>query len=132
AALPEPTELLRGVGCACQQLLVARAAEPPPGVCDPVEARLDFLDAARVGVEGGEESAQSACRLAEPELDVAQLVARPGKLRREPLHAGDGSLRGGDQVCRTAAVLGIDRARPCGCRLDQLAGVSKPLAFGAK
>ena len=88
----EPVELGRRLGSPLQQLLVARAAEPPLRVRDRVEPRLDLFAPAGIGIQRRQEGPQGARGLAEAELDVTQLVARPTELGREPLDPGNGAF----------------------------------------
>src|SRR5579884_3077786 len=63
AALPQRGELGVRLGSARQQLLVARAAEAPLRLGDPVELRLELLQASRLGLERGEEGLEVGRRL---------------------------------------------------------------------
>src|SRR5205807_7634741 len=68
-----------------EQLLVARGAEAPLRLRDPVEARLELLQTSRLGLERREARAEVGRGLAQAQLDVAQLVAGALELGSEPL-----------------------------------------------
>src|SRR5439155_2594776 len=78
-------ELVPGLGCAIEQLLVGRAAEAPLRFRDPVELPLDVLEPVGFGLEGGEKGSEIRCGLPKAELDVSELVAGAFELRREVL-----------------------------------------------
>ena len=125
-------ELAPGLRGAREQLLVARAAEAAFGVGDPVEARLDLLEAAGLGLERGEEGPEAARRLAQAQLGVAQLVAGALELRRDPLERRDRPLGGAGEACGPFAVVGRERL---GGRLGggrELGDVPEPLPLGAQ
>src|SRR5262249_18446104 len=68
-----------------EELVVALAAEPPLGIGDPLELRLDLLEPAGLGAKRRQERPQLRRGLAQAQLDVAQLVAGPRELGREAL-----------------------------------------------
>ena len=56
-----------------------------------------MLDAVRLGLERGEEAAQVGAELAQPQLELTQLLARARELGREPLERRERALGGGGQ-----------------------------------
>src|SRR5437764_7423176 len=102
----ERVELEPRLTCACEELLVRRAAEAALEVGDPVELGLDVLEAPRLGVERREERREVARGLAEPELDVAELVRGALQLGREALERGERALGVSGERRRSLAVLG--------------------------
>ena len=81
-----------------EQLVVRRAAEAALRLGDPVEPGLELLEPARLRFERGQEGVEIGRGLAQPELDVAQLVAGALQLRREPLERRDRAFRERDEV----------------------------------
>ena len=104
-ALVERLELGAGLGSAGEQLVVALAAEAPLRLGDLVERRLELFEASGLGLERREERVQLRGGLAQPQLDVAQLVAGALELGREPLERRDGALGERDEAgCALALV----------------------------
>ena len=123
----ERLELLAGCGRASEQVVVVGRAEPAARIGDPLELALDLLDPVRLGFERGEEPAQVGAQLPEPQLDVAELLARAGQLRCEPLERCQRALGGRRQRSGPLAVLGRERlGRPL-CSVGELGHVAKPL-----
>ena len=75
-----------------EQLFVGLARGSGASVGDALEPGLDLLEPARLGAERGEERAQLGRGLAQPQLDVAQLVAGARELGRERLERRDRPL----------------------------------------
>ena len=68
-----------------------------------------MLEPVRLGLQRGEERAQVGADLAQPQLDVAQLLTRTGELGREPLERGERALGGGREPGRALALVRRDR-----------------------
>ena len=66
-------ELRAGRLRAGEKLLVAGRAEAAPCVGDPFELALDLLEPAGLGLERGEEAAESRGDLLQPLLDVSEI-----------------------------------------------------------
>ena len=128
----ERRQFLARLGRTLHQLLVRRDAEPALRLGDSVQPGLELLQPARLRLERGEKRAQLGCGLAQPELDIAQLVARPLQLRREALERRDRPLGERDETGRAFAVLRGERIRRSGCRLGELGHVTQPLPVGAQ
>src|SRR5262249_59241815 len=113
------------------QLVMGRAAEAPAGARDLLEPRLDLLPATRLCSERLQEPAQLGCRLAQPQLDVAELVAGALELGREPLERRHRALGAGRKPGGALPVLRGERLRRAGRRFGELAHVAEPLALRA-
>ena len=131
-AVREPVELGARDRSSGQQLFVRAGPEAPLRLGDAVELRLDLLQPPRLGLERGGERSEVARRLAEPDLDVAELLRRLGELRGEPLHLAEGALRVRDEGCRALAILGGERGARDGGRVRELGHVPEPLSLGAQ
>ncbi len=86
-------ELGAGGGGAREELVVGLAPEPALGVRDPLELRLDVLQAVGLRLERVEEPAEVGADVGESQLQVAQLGRRCRELWREPLERRDRALR---------------------------------------
>ena len=94
---------------ALEQLVVGVAAEAAPQVGEPLELALDLLEPVGLGLEREQERPQLARRLAQPQLDIAQLASRARELGREVLERRDRALRSGRQAGGALALLGSER-----------------------
>ena len=115
-----------------EQLLVARGAEAPLRLRDPVEARLELLEPSRLGLQRREKRAEVGRGLAQAQLDVAQLVAGALELGSEPLEGRHRPLCERDEAGGAVAVLGRERVRRRRSRFRELGDVPEPLPVGAE
>ena len=99
---------------------------------DPVELGLELLQPARLRLERGEEGVEIGRGLAQPELDVAQLVAGPLQLGREPLEGRHRALCKRDEVRCAVAVVRSERRRGSGRAVGELRDVPVPLSLGSE
>ena len=112
-----------------EQLVVGLSTEASPRVGDALKPALDLLQPARLRAERGEERAQLRRRLAEPELDVTQLVAGARELGRERLERRDRALGARREGRGAVAVLGCERLCRGGRAGDELFESKQPLAL---
>ena len=114
------------------QLGQGLGAVAPFQVGEPVELRLDLLQASRIGLERREEAPQLRRGLPEHELGLPQGIACRGELRRQPLERRNGPLGSRHEIGGSRTVV----RREGGCStvggLSQLGHVSKPLAVAAQ
>ena len=129
-AVGERVELGARLGRTREQLLERRAAEAALGVGDPLELGLDLLEPAGLGLERRQERAQLERRLAQAQLDVAQLVAAP----RASSGASDSSgatarSARADEPAGAVALVGRERVDRRADALGELGHVPQPLAL---
>ena len=117
---------------AAKELLVALAAEPAPRLGDPVELGLDLLEPVGLGLERGEKGAELGGCLAQPQLDVAQLVPGTLELGGEPLERRDRPLGQSDEARRALALLRRQRLAGRSDALRELGHVAQALALVAQ
>ena len=115
--------------CALEQLGVGVAAEAPSEIGQPLELALHVLEPVGLGLEREQERLQLARRLAQAQLDIAQLASCARELRRQVLERRDGALRGGGQAGGAASLLGGKRLGRLGRALRELGHVPQSLAL---
>ncbi len=115
-----------------EQLVVVGGAEPAACVRDLLQLALDVLEPVGLGLERREEAAQVRAHLAQPQLEVAQLLACARELRREPLDRCERVLGCGGEPGRSLALLGRKRLGCARRSLGELGDVAQPLALVAE
>src|SRR5207237_10926548 len=113
-----------------EQRVVRRAPEAALRLSDPVEFGLELFEPARLRFERSEEGVEVGGRLAQAELDVAQLVAGTLQLRSEPLEGRDRALGERDEASSAFALVRGERRGGGGRSGGELDDVTVPLALG--
>ncbi len=120
----ERGQLLARRGGTRKQVLVVRRAEAAAGVADPLQLSFDVLDAVGLGLQRREEAAEVGAELAQPQLEVSQLLARPRELGCEALERGERALGGGGEPRGPLTFVRRERLGCTGgalCKLGQVA-----------
>ena len=130
--LLERRQLLAGRVRSRQQVVVVGGAEAAAGVADPLQLALDVLDAVRLGLERGQEPAQVGAELAQPQLEIPQLLACACELGCEPFQRSERALGGGGEPRRPVALVGRERLGRGLSSLCQLGDVAEPLSLGSE
>ena len=131
-ALLERRQLLTGGVRAREQVVVVGGAEAAAGVADPLQLSLHVLDAVGLGLERGQEPTQVGAELAQPQLEIPQLLACAGELGCKPLERCERALGGGGEAGRAVALLGRKRLGRGLSSLGQLGDVAEPLPLGSE
>ena len=91
-----------------------------------------MLEPVGLRLERGEEGAEVGADLAQPQLEVAQLLAGRCELRCEPLERGQRALGGGREPGRALPLVRRERLGGAGGSLGELGDVPQPLALVAQ
>ncbi len=89
-----------------------------------------MLHPVRLRLERGEKAAQIGAELAEAQLDVAQLLACAGQLRRQSFERRERALGGCRERCGAVALLGRERLGRALGTVRELGDMAKPLPLG--